>query len=214
MEVPVPRWLQCGRGPKPTEIRKIALSEIARHQLQCGRGPKPTEILIGLIYRIRIGRFNVAAGRSPRKCHDEEEHQEGTHASMWPRAEAHGNTEQARVRPAASHASMWPRAEAHGNRNAGDSASGMSALQCGRGPKPTEIVNLLLKRGGKEMLQCGRGPKPTEIGAVRVSIVDIDAASMWPRAEAHGNLTIISPLYRLTPRFNVAAGRSPRKFEP
>ena len=108
--------------------------------LQCGRGPKPTEI-------------------KSRKCF----WQETMQASMWPRAEAHGNVCDLRIFSRVWLASMWPRAEAHGN------------LQYLIGIEP------------HPKLQCGRGPKPTEMPPAERPSAGADRASMWPRAEAHGN---------------------------
>ena len=65
----------------------------------------------------------------------------GVHrASMWPRAEAHENARIFGDVGGRNPASMWPRAEAHGNVHKGDHVVvAYFALQCGRGPKPTEI---------------------------------------------------------------------------
>ena len=60
-------------------------------------------------------------------------------------------------------------------------------------------------------LQCGRGPKPTEITYIAV-IDDGSYASMWPRAEAHGNGSVGDVRTTANNSFNVAAGRSPRKW--
>ena len=61
-------------------------------------------------------------------------------------------------------ASMWPRAEAHGNlREPLLPGFGYYVLQCGRGPKPTEILFGNMTMEIYQQLQCGRGPKPTEI---------------------------------------------------
>ena len=157
-------------------------------------------------------RFNVAAGRSPRKCPRGNRPADLHHASMWPRAEAHRNLTPARPDLRSPRASMWPRAEAHGNlavlayvdhlNHRFNVAAGRSprkwvpdptrrallrTLQCGRGPKPTEIAreggvdrcdtcfNVAAGRSPRKscyvgskvaahkVLQCGRGPKPTEI---------------------------------------------------
>ena len=59
---------------------------------------------------------------------------------------------------------MWPRAEAHGNlRDARVYLGWEYPLQCGRGPKPTEIGRSMATTITAAELQCGRGPKPTEI---------------------------------------------------
>ena len=158
------------------------------YQLQCGRGPKPTEIISVI----------------------------PTHPSGGP-------------------ASMWPRAEAHGNKGGAGSDMNISLLQCGRGPKPTEICAAACSFVDASMLlQCGRGPKPTEIPRDPGDYLRQDKASMWPRAEAHGNdrsrpmaAVVITLQCGRGPKpteierrtivldhhvgFNVAAGRSPRK---
>ena len=66
---------------------------------------------------------------------------------------------------------MWPRAEAHGNRNRGTRDRGFWPLQCGRGPKPTEIGMGAMAAGYEHMLQCGRGPKPTEMPRLSLPIL-------------------------------------------
>ena len=60
-------------------------------------------------------------------------------ASMWPRAEAHGNPFQWFWQRVHTSASMWPRAEAHGNYLPVRRHYWELELQCGRGPKPTEM---------------------------------------------------------------------------
>ena len=131
--------------------------------LQCGRGPKPTEILSVYFSLSTLCSFNVAVGRSPRKLPERlrTEHELG--ASMWPWAEAHGNVSGSYVGLAAQSASMWPWAEAHGNSIRGPRYMPGPRLQCGRGPKPTEMHKALHDIIIKLLLQCGRGPKPTEI---------------------------------------------------
>ena len=155
--------LQCGRGPKPTEMWMLTIFGTLVSVLQCGRGPKPTEIRPAPCLSASVSCFNVAAGRSPRKSDYQGEPGDALDASMWPRAEAHGNI--------------------------GSTAApfGLQLLQCGRGPKPTEILLRVVWCDGAWLLQCGRGPKPTEI------------LKRW------------LVRYRFT-SFNVAAGRSPRKY--
>ena len=114
--------------------------------------------------RDRFESFNVAAGRSPRKLY--------VHTYPY---------------DVVLYASMWPRAEAHGNFDDVEEALDYYALQCGRGPKPTEIDAAILEATCLSTLQCGRGPKPTEMYVHTYPYVVCAYASMWPRAEAHGN---------------------------
>ena len=276
--------LQCGRGPKPTEIPRPAPPSSWRTCFNVAAGRSPRKCTSTTMPRCGWSGFNVAAGRSPRKCEPDgvefgvpkrfnvaagRSPRKSTYAalppdiksmlqcgrgpkpteilatrptvnvcvtaSMWPRAEAHGNVRQLSSARSASicfnvaagrsprkyaqdtdpapprYASMWPRAEAHGNTHIVSTWSTASTLQCGRGPKPTEIRPRILAENDK-------------------------SASMWPRAEAHGNpppslaITRFSRLLQCgrgpkpteivvrrtrTPRscrFNVAAGRSPRKL--
>ena len=60
---------------------------------------------------------------------------------MWPRAEAHGNMQYDAEQRHNMAASMWPRAEAHGNYGTVTQDQLLHTLQCGRGPKPTEMRN-------------------------------------------------------------------------
>ena len=62
---------------------------------------------------------------------------------------------------------MWPWAEAHGNDDRSHDHYQHNLLQCGRGPKPTEMPLVSLSRWKSISLQCGRGPKPTEITGPR-----------------------------------------------
>ena len=110
--------LQCGRGPKPTEIARVTLTADFRYRLQCGRGPKPTEIPTHHHPPMAYLCFNVAAGRSPRKFINA------------PKKSPHGLKLQCGRGP--KPAEMVLRAV---------TATGMESLQCGRGPKPTEILH-------------------------------------------------------------------------
>ena len=154
---------------------------------------------------------------------------------MWPRAEAHGNRKREHVHEHDDRASMWPRAEAHGNKMLREMPSHPAMLQCGRGPKPTEICICLPARppGCGFNVAAGRSPRKS-YGTIQYD--SVGAASMWPRAEAHGNAKNTKPeamdesrlqcgrgpkpteiiLYlvvwqTMSKSFNVAAGRSPRK---
>ena len=180
--------LQCGRGPKPTEIHygAIASSVTFCFNVAAGRSPrkfKPPN------WRCTIPRcFNVAAGRSPRKYTSSGDHYACVAASMWPRAEAHGNAADADHPRGFSAASMWPRAEAHGNIDSAvfltsgaiasmwprAEAHGNPCKRCefpnypagfnvaaGRSPRKSPTRNNFIDFA--LALQCGRGPKPTEI---------------------------------------------------
>ena len=158
--------------------------------LQCGRGPKPTEI-----------RLRVWSDR-PR-----------TPASMWPRAEAHGNTSRPALRLGSSRASMWPRAEAHGNRcpDCGHKRENAASMW----PRAEAHGNVLMLTMMASSLFASMWPRAEAHGnhhAPRLVGLGVQA-SMWPRAEAHGNWSWWT--WRRTGGwcFNVAAGRSPRKFQ-
>ena len=204
--------LQCGRGPKPTEIMQAPTT--------CG-----SRIHASMWPRAEAHGNPLGDGDLPSR----------SWASMWPRAEAHGNPGQGiphRVRPQAS---MWPRAEAHGNLSPRTSPACTATLQCGRGPKPTEMWCAMWPRACPRSFNVAAGRSPRKLaggGPGRGGHV----ASMWPRAEAHGNTfghVLRSLLYSTlqcgrgpkpteiinsfllndqNPGFNVAAGRSPRKL--
>ena len=159
-----------------------------RPGLQCGRGPKPTEIqkVLSSITLLRI-------------------------ASMWPRAEAHGNFIHPHARPRRNEASMWPRAEAHGNQGVVAVYEAVAWLQCGRGPKPTEICVTQRRSCGTRSLQCGRGPKPTEIVPCREGTPPLSPLQCGRGPKPTEIYRVRAPRMR-TGSFNVAAGRSPRKY--
>ena len=185
------RWLQCGRGPKPTEMRPLISGmailiyasmwpraeahgnsipfsfRTSRTLLQCGRGPKPTEILLGVQVERAARRFNVAAGRSPRKFN-----------KGW-------------VGP-----------------------SPLMGFNVAAGRSPRKSGSYSGSCNAHRSLQCGRGPKPTEMIRRSASSMGRTGASMWPRAEAHGNYMGRWGRDTRSRCFNVAAGRSPRKYDP
>ena len=205
--------LQCGRGPKPTEIGMDAAVVWNTIPLQCGRGPKPTE-MAGADFGAAGRQSMLQCGRGPKPTEIAGRVPAGVHrfvASMWPWAEAHGNDVRICILQTHEHgfnvavgrsprkstrqcltasaptrfnvavgrsprklltiitngrwyiASMWPWAEAHGNLSTPFSFCPVMRLQCGRGPKPTEIR--MQHRLESRYRQ----------------------ASMWPWAEAHGN---------------------------
>ena len=129
---------------------------------------------------------------------------------MWPRAEAHGNN-----RPAGSPTTRLPGFNVAAGRSPRKypyrphQRRRRSALQCGRGPKPTEMNRSTASRSRGQQLQCGRGPKPTEINnPTPFSLLNM--ASMWPRAEAHGNPTPVS--MAIAP-MSLQCGRGPKPTE-
>ena len=180
--------LQCGRGPKPTEIDRPDATSDSNRKLQCGRGPKPTEISRYRTIWYRAQKLQCGRGPKPTEMHAVD-----------------------MLRDKMLRASMWPRAEAHGNpRGATHTPSPERGLQCGRGPKPTEIMVSPLISPARATLQCGRGPKPTEMDNQEPRPPGQPGASMWPRAEAHGN----NPLSncRLSTK-GLQCGRGPKPTE-